>query len=126
MLAELDVAMNLLNRLLKRTESKYRLFADSLSKINGMLNTNRILYSTTTDGKIYKAGIFVDKAHGIRFELDGWSEPTNFEIGKLYTDSYLSTGTPSEIKSLLTNYSLSHKLTEMQKSFDKILDKVCG
>lgn len=123
---DLDIAMNLLNKLLKKSEQKYRLFADSLKKLNGMLNSNQILYSSTTDGKVYKAGMLVDRENGVRFELDGWSEPTNFEIGRLHSQYYLRKGTPSEVRHLLKDYSDNHELTEMQKSFDKILERVCG
>ncbi|HCX22545.1 MAG: hypothetical protein CMB80_19450 [Flammeovirgaceae bacterium] len=125
-LSELDVVMNLLNGLLKKSESKYHLFAESLNKIDRILNSQRILYSTTTDGKIYKAGILLDRENGITFELDGWSEPTNFEIGKLHPQYFQNNGTTSEIRTLLTNYSLNHELTEMQKSFGKILERVSG
>lgn len=118
---DLDIVMNLLNKLLKKSKQKYRLFGDSLKKINGILNSKRILYSTTTNGKVYKAGILMDGGNGVQFELDGWSEPNNFEIGKLNSKYYMNIGTPSEVRNLLKNYASAYELTEMQKSFDKIL-----
>lgn len=121
----LDIVLKMINKLSKKSERKYPLFADSLKKINGILNSKQILFSTTIDGKVYKTAILIDGKNGIRFELDGWSEPTNFEIEKLDSQHYMKTGTPTEVRSILKDYSNNHELTEMRKCFDKILKRIC-
>lgn len=123
-LENLDIVLNLLNKLLQKTQQKYLLFSGTLSKIDRILNSNKILFSTTTDGKVYKAGIIIGKNEGIHFELDNSSEPTIFLIGKLNPQSYISSGSPQEVKSLLSQFSENHELTLMQKSFAIILEKI--
>ena len=125
-LENLDNSLNVLNKLLKKSEPKYRLFSTALSTIEGIKHSNKIFYSSTSDGKIYKAGILVDGTKGISFELDGFHEPTNFSTGQLNQKSYMDFGTPVEVKELLNSYAKNHKLSTMQESFSKIVKQVCG
>ena len=121
---DLDIVMNLLNKLRPKSEQKYRLFSDSLNKINGILNANQIFYSSTTNGEVYKASILIDGEKGIAFELDRQFEPCNFEVGKINPKHYMTEGTPFEVSNLLKNNSFDHELTVIQRSFNEILERV--
>ncbi|GAA0892735.1 hypothetical protein GCM10009122_24140 [Fulvivirga kasyanovii] len=62
----LDIVLSLLNRLNEKSKPKYRLFSDSLTKIEGILNSKSVMYSIMPDGKIYKLVFLLIKVEAFR------------------------------------------------------------
>ena len=66
---QLDIALNILNKTKKRTESKQRLFEQTFEKIDKISNSKKVYYSISNSGEIYKVGIVTEKNKGLKTEL---------------------------------------------------------
>lgn len=122
---QIDIALQLLNRIMDGSEERYRRFADSFVIIDGILNAKKIAYSITTNGKIYKAAIFINDIRGVAFELDWHLAPENFSLGILNASYYMKMAAPGEVKQQLEKYFSGHQPTVMQQAFYKILQQSC-
>lgn len=121
---QLDMAFGILDKLKKKTEPKSRFFKTTFEKIEKIRNSQKVYYSITNDGKIYKAGIVIDKNKGLKTELVGAHSLTNFNFEKLHKDSFMKIGKPNEIINHLELYGVKNELTEGQDRLKNILEKV--
>jgi hypothetical protein len=64
----IDNALVIINKLQKKSEKPLNLFYEKYSKLSGLGKIEKILYSETDYGKLYKIGILFSNGKGIRYE----------------------------------------------------------
>ena len=118
----IDIALSILNKIKKRTETKQRLFEQTFEKIDKISNSKQVYYSISNSGEIYKVGIVTEKNKGLKTELCLTSTLSNFEIGILSGDSFMKSTKPTELVNYLKRYGKENKLTENHNRFIKIME----
>ena len=118
----IDIALSILNKTKKRTETKQRLFEQTFEKIDKISNSKQVYYSISNSGEIYKVGIVTEKNKGLKTELCLTSTLSNFEIGILSGDSFMKSTKPTELVNYLKRYGKENKLTENHNRFIKIME----
>jgi hypothetical protein len=119
-----DLVINLLKKLYNKdkdvvNKKPYKL---SFEKIDLLLTTEKIYYSSSDDGKIYKAAIMISKNKGLAFEMDDGVLLENFEFTECSADSFMSVDRPKVVLEKLKSYGMNNKLNENHKRFINILE----
>lgn len=65
---ELDQALTLITKLQKKSEKPRKLFHEKYSKLSELGNLEKILYSESTNGNLYKIGILFTNGKGVKFD----------------------------------------------------------
>jgi len=123
-----DTAAALRNRIgLSTSDHKHRLIKPIQYKIESILDSDKILYSTSGD-KIYKVAIYnsdLIKYWKIETDSEGYFDRIKFvDIHPSYVKLYSGEGTPSEVYDILLNYEKNNELRWGQINLKQLLEKM--
>lgn len=118
----IDVALTILNKVKRREEPKKVLFKETFEKLDKIRNSNKVYYSKSSNGEIYKVGIVTDTNEGVILELSRNIDLSNFTIGNLSGESFMQSTSPQELVNYLKEYGKENRLTETHYQFIKIFE----
>lgn len=118
-----DVGLRAMNKLKEKKDKNFRIFEDTLEKINQLVSKEKVYFSETKDGNVYKIGIVGINGKGINIEVNG-SPIGKFKLEKLHKDWFMKSASPKEILAKIENYEQRNILTENQIRAKEILKKL--
>jgi hypothetical protein len=65
---EIDIALALINKLQKKSEKKLKLFHEKYSKLSELGELQKVLFSESNNGQLYKIGLLFTNGKGLRFD----------------------------------------------------------
>ncbi|MDC9723378.1 MAG: hypothetical protein PSN34_11510 [Urechidicola sp.] len=119
---KVDIGLSAMNKLKKKKDKKFRIFEDTIEKVNQLASKKKVYFSETENGKVYKIGIVGANGKGIKIEADG-SPIENFKLEKVHKDWFMKSSSPKEIIAKIENYGQRNRLTENQIRAKEILKK---
>lgn len=119
---KVDIGLSAMNKLKKKKDKKFRIFEDTIEKVNQLASKKKVYFSETENGKVYKIGIVGANGKGIKIEADG-SPIEYFKLEKVHKGWFMKSSSPKEIIAKIENYGQRNRLTENQIRAKEILKK---
>ena len=117
----IDIGLNVINKIQKRSEPKGETFEARIAKIKSILKIKEVYYSEVNDGMIYNVGLLSGKGKGMHINVKG-SLISNFKTSKLNSEYYKKSAKPMEIIDKMKTYGKQNGFTENYNRLIKILE----